>query len=327
MGREVLGSIPVSIDGTFLFLILFLSAQEKKLDHIAIWAGVALLSVLAHELGHALVARGFGLQPQIALQGMGGLTHWQTDRDIGHWRSIAISVAGPCAGFLVAGALVLAGKAGFHPAGDRAAFALKTAIAVNVMWGIFNLAPMLPLDGGNVLRSFLNIVTKGRGEKPARVISVFVGGGFLVLAFMWGQLWLGGIAALFTWSNIQAYRQADTRKADGPLTQAIEQSYLALEKHDGAAAIALLRPVLVPQASENLRAIALRIYCYALLIEGEWQELLPILGRNAALIGAEEMTRYAKTARELEKTDEAAAIESLIAQLTPPVPRPANDFG
>ncbi len=325
--RFRLGSIPVRIDGTFLFLIVFLSAQEKRLDHIAIWAGVALLSVLAHELGHALVARRFGLQPQIALQGMGGLTHWQTDRDIGHWRSIAISLAGPFAGFLVAGALVLAGKAGLHPAGDRAAFALDTAVTVNVVWGVFNLAPMLPLDGGNVLRSFLNIVTKGRGEKPARIISVVVGCGFLVLAFRWGQLWLGGIAALFTWSNIQAYRQADTRKADAPLTQAIEQAYRALDKHDGAAAVALLRPVLVPQASEDLRAIALRIYCYALLIEGEWQELLPTLARNVVLIGAEEMTRYAKTARELDKHDEASAIESLIAQLTPSVPRPANDFG
>jgi len=325
--RFRLGSIPVRIHGTFLFLILVLGAQEKQLDRIAIWAGVALLSVLVHELGHALVGKAFGLEPQIELQGMGGLTHWQTSRDIGHWRSIAISVAGPFAGFLVAVMLVLVGKAGFHPDGERAAFALKTALTVNVVWGVFNLAPMLPLDGGNVLRSFLNIVTTGRGEKPARIISVLVGGGFLLLAFRWGQLWLGGVAALFTWSNIQAYRQADTRKADVPLTQAIEQSYLALEKHDGAAAIALLRPVLVPQASEDLRAIALRIFCYALLIEGEWQELLPILGRNAVLIGVEEMTRYAKTARELDKIDEASAIESLITQLAPSVPRPANDFG
>ena len=325
--RFRLGSIPVRIHGTFLFLILILSAQEKKLDHIAIWAGVALVSVLVHELGHALIGKAFGLEPQIELQGMGGLTHWQTSRDIGHWRSMAISVAGPFAGFLVAGALLLASRLGFHPPGDRAAFALKTALTVNVVWGIFNLAPMLPLDGGNVMRSFFNIVTKNRGEKPARIVSVLFGGGFLVLAFLWGQLWLGGLAALFTWSNVQAYRQADTRSADVPLTQAIEQSYLALEKHDGAAAIALLRPVLVPQASEDLRAIALRIYCYALLIEGEWQELLPTLQKNVALIGAEEMTRYAKTARELGKHDEAAHIESLLAQLTPSVPRPANDFG
>ncbi len=100
--RFRLGSIPVRIHGTFLFLILILSAQEKKLDHIAIWAGVALVSVLVHELGHALIGKVFGLEPQIELQGMGGLTHWQTSRDIGHLRSMAISVAGPLAGFLVA---------------------------------------------------------------------------------------------------------------------------------------------------------------------------------------------------------------------------------
>jgi len=325
--RFRLGSIPVRIHGTFLFLVLILSAQEKQLDHIAIWAGVALVSVLVHELGHALIGKAFGLEPQIELQGMGGLTHWQTNRAIGHWRSIAISVAGPFAGFLVAGVLVLGGRLGFHPHGDRAEFALKTALTVNVVWGVFNLAPMLPLDGGNVMRSFLNIVTKNRGEKPARIASVLVGAGFLLLAFLWGQLWLGGIAALFTWSNVQAYRQADTRSADVPLAQAIEQSYLALEKHDGAQAISLLRPVLVPQASEPLRAIALRIYCYALLLEGEWNELVPTLRKNVVLIGVEEMTRYAKTARELGKLDEAAYIESLLVQLAPSLPRPANDFG
>ncbi|CAN5925450.1 hypothetical protein BH11MYX4_BH11MYX4_03490 [soil metagenome] len=325
--RFRLGSIPVRIHGTFLFLVLVLGAQEREPDKIAIWAGIVFVSVLVHELGHALIGRAFGLEPQIELQGMGGLTVWQTNRDIGHWRSIAISLAGPFAGFLVAGALLLAGRLGFHPHGERAAFAMRIALFVNAGWGIFNLAPMLPLDGGNVMRSALNLVTKGRGEKPARIVSIIVGAGFLGLAFLRGQLWLGGLAALFTWSNLQAYRQVDTRNADLPLAQAIEKSYLALERHDGAAAIALLRPVLVPQASEDLRAVALRVYCYALLIEGEWQELLPTLHKNGALIGTEEMSRYERTARELGRLAEADTIAALITQLTPAVPRPANDFG
>jgi Zn-dependent protease len=322
-----LGSTPVRVRGAFLFLMLVLGAQWQRPERIAIFGAIAFVSVIIHELGHATVGRIFGLSPVIELNGMGGLTSWTNARDVGHWRSIAISVAGPFAGFIAGGALVLAGRLGFHPQHPLALFALEIALWVNVGWGIFNLAPMLPLDGGNVLRSFLNILTKGRGEKPARIISMVVGVGFLVAALLLGQWWLGAMAAFFTWANLTAFRQIDTRNADAPLAEAIEKAYVALEKHDGAEAIALLRPTLVPQASAELRAIALRIYCYALLIESEWDELLPTLQKNAALIGAEEMDRYAKTARELGRVAEAERIAGLITALAPIQPRPANDFG
>jgi Zn-dependent protease len=308
-------------------LVLVLGAQHQLPQKIAIFAVIAFVSVIVHELGHAMMGRAFGLAPVIELNGMGGLTSWTTPRNVGHWRSIAISVAGPFAGFALGGVLLFADRLGFHPHHPLALFALKQALWVNFGWGIFNLAPMLPLDGGNVLRSALDLVTKGRGEKPARIVSIVMGGLFLVFAFLAGQWWLGALAAFFTWANMQAYRQIDTRNADAPLAQAIEKAYLALEKHDGTEAIALLRPALVPQASDDLRAIALRIYCYALLIEGEWEELLPTLQKNAALIGEEEMARYAKTARELGRLAEADRIMALIMELTPVQPRPANDFG
>jgi len=58
------------------------------------------------------------------------------------------------------------------------------------------------------------------------------------------------------------------------------------------------------------------------LLEGMWDELLPMLEKNAALIGPEEISRYAKTARELGRVSEADRIVALV-----PRPRPANDFG
>jgi Zn-dependent protease len=316
-----LGSIPIRIRGPFLFMAIVLGASEQRPDLIAIWVAIVLVSVLVHELGHALVGRMFGLAPQIELHGMGGTTSWIDGRDVGHARGIAISLAGPFAGFGLAALLYLSRRLGLEPHGTHAEFAFSRALAINLIWGVFNLAPMLPLDGGNVLRGFLNLVTNGRGEKPARLVSILMGALAIAYAVSVRELWLGALGAFFTWANIQAYRQADTRAADAPLAQAIDKAYLALERHDGAEAIELLRPVIVPQTSEELRSIALRIYSYALLIEGSWDELLPMLERNAGLIGLEEMSRYAKTARELGRTHEADRIDALV-----PRPRPANDF-
>jgi Zn-dependent protease len=316
-----LGSIPVRVRLPFLFLALVLGARLERPDLVAIWVVIVFVSVLVHELGHALVGRMFGLAPQIELHGMGGTTSWASGRDIGHLRSIAISLAGPFAGFAIAALLVLSGRLGFQPKSPFAMVALKLAFDVNFWWGVFNLAPMLPLDGGNVMRSALNGLTKGRGEKAARVVSIITGGLFITWAALTGQLWLGVLGAFFTWANVQAFRQADTRAADAPLAEAIEKAYVALERHDGAEAIALLRPVIVDQASEDLRAIGLRVYSYALLLEGMWDELLPMLQKNAALIGTEELTRYATTARELGRPAEAEKIAALISR-----PRMANDF-
>ncbi len=320
-----LGTIPVRVSGTFLFLVLVLGAQLQRIDLIAIWTVIVFVSILVHELGHAVVGRHFGLVPEIDLHGMGGRTSWSNGREVGDWRSIGISLAGPLAGFMVAGVLLLARRFGLHPEG-RAAVALELAVFINYKWGLFNLAPMLPLDGGNVLRSALNLVTKGRGEKPARIVSFVIGGAFVVYAFATREVWLGALALFFTSANIQAYRQGGTKHADPPLAEAIDKAYLALERHDGAQAIALLRPALVPQASPELRAVGMRIYCYALLLEGEWSELLPALQANAAQIGSEEMARYAKTARELGRSTEADSIESLIRSLAPGSPRATNDF-
>lgn len=317
-----LGSIPVRVRGLFLVMAGVLGMSQGGPEVVAIWIAIVFVSVLAHELGHALVGRMFGLTPQIELHGMGGTTSWIEPRDVGHARGIAISLAGPFAGFAIAALLFGCGRLGFHPHHPLARRAFEQAFQINFYWGIFNLAPLLPLDGGNVLRGALNLLTKGRGEKPARIVSILMGGLLLAFAALVGAIWLGALGAFFTWANVQAYRQADTRAADAPLAEAVQKAYVALERNDGERAIALLQPVLVPNTSEDLRAIALRVYSYALLIEGMWDELLPLLERNAALIGPEELSRYSRTARELGRVTEADRIAALV-----PRPRAANDFG
>lgn len=323
-----LGSIPVRVRAPFLLLVLLLGASlQDENGHtdpraLLAWAVIVFVSVLVHELGHALVGRAFGLSPSIELHGMGGATSWSDPHDVGHARRIAISLAGPFAGFVLGGLIFVGAR--YAPPTDFSTTLIRMALWVNVGWGILNLIPMLPLDGGNVMRSFLQIVTKGKGEKPARIVSIVVGGAGLLYALSAHWLWGALLCGLFVYTNVQAFRSGDERMANAALGSAIQQAYAALDAHDGARAIALLRPVLVPQASEDLRQIALRLLAYALMLEGEWTMLVPMLESERLLIGAGELERYAKTARELGRTDDASRLDQLIASMRP---RMANDFG
>jgi len=321
--RFRLGSIPVHVRAPFLFLALLLAASTgQDPRNLAIASAIIFVAVLVHELGHAAVGRAFGLRPQIELHGMGGTTSWIDGKKVGNARSIAISLAGPFAGFLLYGIVLMLSRFAFDPREDTAAFVLRWIELVCVGWGIANLVPMLPLDGGNVMRAILDVATKGRGEKPARIVSIGVAGLVLVAAVVTRQIWIGFLAALFTFSNVQALRLTGVRgQADAPLLAAIEKSYPVLEKQDGAAAMALLRPVLVGQASPDVLAVGLRLYAYALLLEGEWRELMPLLAEQREIIGDGELRRYAEVARGLGRVAEAEQIEGLA-----PRPRAANDF-
>src|SRR5215510_1542783 len=100
--------IPLKIDPSFLFICALLASSRLSQPIFLIeWLIVIFVSILVHELGHALVVRSFGLSPQILLYSMGGLTSWRDEKGISHAKRIAISLAGPFAGFLFGGIVFL----------------------------------------------------------------------------------------------------------------------------------------------------------------------------------------------------------------------------
>src|SRR5262245_22227013 len=181
--------IPVKIDPSFLLICAVLAYSRLSQPAFLIeWLAVIFVSILVHELGHALVVRSFGLLPQILLYSMGGLTSWTDEKGISHAKRIAISLAGPFAGFLFYGLVEL--SAGAWP--DMFADSLgrqtyKDLRWVNVGWGIFNLLPILPLDGGNVAYSLEQWATKKDRGVITRTISllVAVGIGLWALSIEW----------------------------------------------------------------------------------------------------------------------------------------------
>src|SRR5215510_154018 len=195
--------IPVKIDMSFLFICAVLAYGRLSAPAFLIeWLAVIFVSILVHELGHALVVRSFGMSPQILLYSMGGLTSWRDEKDISHAKRIAISLAGPFAGFLFGGVVYLSGRA--MPGLIADDFWIVThgdLLFVNWGWGIFNLLPILPLDGGNVAYSIEQWATKKQSGVITRVISLLVCGSVGLWALSIGWLWIVFLMALFAINN------------------------------------------------------------------------------------------------------------------------------
>ncbi len=134
-------------------------------------------SILVHELAHAVVARAFGLPVRsVSLSMLGGLTTLDRRAET-PGRGFAIAGAGPAATLVIALVSWLGLQAA--PDGSVAGLILFQLTASNVIVGIYNLLPGLPLDGGSMLA---DVVWKVTGNELAgQVVAGQVGRGVAVL--------------------------------------------------------------------------------------------------------------------------------------------------
>ena len=195
--------IEIRIHLTFLFLLVFLwstaAATQDATGALRVvgLVGIIFGSVVLHELGHALVARGSGIPAKgIILLPIGGITildeaHAIPD-PINAWkRDIRIAVAGPLVNLFIAGlsALVLlAAIPGFsltvRPLLDPSAL-LRSIVWANLLLGLFNLLPAYPMDGGRALRA---VFSRRVDMVQATQRAVRIGHVFSILMIMVGML-------------------------------------------------------------------------------------------------------------------------------------------
>lgn len=153
------------------------------LEYLAIWVAVVFVSILVHELGHAVAFRRFGSDADIVLYAFGGLAI-PTDVVPGRWQRILVSLAGPFAGFALGG-LVFGSDLALHWAADarnpELSFLYRQLLWVNVFWGVFNLLPVFPLDGGQVCLELCGMRWGARGKRVALQISFAVA--LLIVAY------------------------------------------------------------------------------------------------------------------------------------------------
>ena len=209
--RFTIAGIPVRVHPLFWLITLLLGGSGDLLL-IPIWIVVVFVSILIHEMGHALAFRRYGQRSHIVLHFGGGLTipepvYWGSgyaNISLSPNQHIFISLAGPVAGFLFAALViaivVLSGGAvnmtwlfgliplpltAMLPFDSRIASLLVTLLLwVNIFWGLVNLLPVFPLDGGQVARNILIQYDPLDGVRKSLWLSVIVGGIFALIGLI-----------------------------------------------------------------------------------------------------------------------------------------------
>ena len=235
--RFSLLGFPVRVHPLFWLIALLLGSGSGDPLQILIWVFVVFVSILIHELGHALAFRRYGLSSQIILHFSGGLTVPESTLWGNRWANVAlgpneqifISFAGPGAGFLfaaliIAGVLIAGGSIittrllgfipfpgfAFLPFGGQILGAVVTSLLwVNLFWGLINLMPVYPLDGGNIARYILLQVDPADGGRKSLWLSVIVGGLIALLALVFLRSIY--MALLFGLLAFQSYQMVQSR--------------------------------------------------------------------------------------------------------------------
>lgn len=163
--------MPVTVRGSFLLIAALIGfVGVGDMSQTIAWIAIVFVSILIHELGHALTARTYGSAVAIELNGLGGLTRWSTpEGELTPGRRALIAAAGSATG-LAFGGLVWLVAAQFGPYDPLVAWILESTIYVNVFWGLLNWLPIRPLDGGHLLESLLQKIAPQRAETIARVV-------------------------------------------------------------------------------------------------------------------------------------------------------------
>lgn len=218
---------PVRIHPFFWVLVVFLGIGGK-IDHLAIWflqlavwVAAVLVSILVHELGHALVFRHvFGVPSYIVLHALGGVTIPVRPPPRRHGlggvlRQVLLSASGVLLQFLLAGILLAVLVAMFSSfaafaqaldserAGARGLVVLWMyyTIVVSIVWGIFNLLPIYPMDGGHISREIFSFFSPRRGVANSLVLSIVVAVLCAVLSLRTGRPFLPILLGYFAYQN------------------------------------------------------------------------------------------------------------------------------
>jgi Zn-dependent protease len=302
---RVLG-FPLHVRTGFLFFMVLIVALYRNEFGLWLAASIAVFTLL-HELGHAVAARRAGATAEVSLDFLAGYTSYSSQKPLSRWTEAGIALAGPLthisAGFAVLFVM------GVNPlvATERG----ETPASAAVWWagvaiGAFNLIPVLPLDGGNVVTSLLEHVAPRRARHVMMYASIAVtAAAAVVFAFSTSLRGLVVFMGLLLLMQLQAVFEERERTA----VSIFDRAGAALADGDEARAVRIVtkgmrrptqRPLVPEIADDELRRL-LRALPRPLPTGDPWHEYvltnLLVRGgdqRSAATYGAEAYARNAQ---------------------------------
>ena len=196
--------IPVRIHPFFWAMAAALGWESHDRFYVLVWIACVFLSILVHEFGHGLTAEWlFRTRASVVLYLMGGLCVYDGD-DRHPWRRAAVLAMGPGAGFLLFGLVLALGLAVFGVADVWLIGLIKVhsppawfthlpeglyisiqwaygdLLMINLLWGLFNLLPIYPLDGGQLANVFLTMHDRREGPARGFIVGILAGGGLAI---------------------------------------------------------------------------------------------------------------------------------------------------
>ncbi|OGN55872.1 MAG: hypothetical protein A3D96_00290 [Chlamydiae bacterium RIFCSPHIGHO2_12_FULL_44_59] len=202
---QIPGKIPVIIHPFFwIFSGILGWLVSGTLMGMLIWVGIIFFSVLFHEFGHALTALVFNQEARIQLIALGGVTSFEGPK-LKFWQQFLITLNGPLFGFLLfLGATVLL-QFQLTPMAYKI---FKATQVANLFWSIINLLPVLPLDGGQLLRIVLEACFGVKGFKAALLVGALLAIAISLYFFLVGAYLVGAFFFLFAYQSFDSWRRS-----------------------------------------------------------------------------------------------------------------------
>ena len=201
--------IPVSIQPFFWITMVLLGASggvdtPQAILELSLFALAGFISILVHELGHALTIKSYRVPTSITLQAFGGYATYPA-RSLNRLQSFLVTAAGPALQLVLAlVAHVLINRLPFN---EGIFSFLKDLRWVSIAWALLNLLPVLPLDGGQLVNALLG---------PSRIkitlwITIITGVVIGGLGLYAGLLILAILLGMFAFQAYQALREISGR--------------------------------------------------------------------------------------------------------------------
>lgn len=277
---EIPGPIPLIIHPFFWITAALIGwLNSRSMMGTFIWMGIIVVSVVVHEFGHALTAKAFKQKARIQLIALGGLTSFEGPK-LKYWKQFLITLNGPLFGFglfLVATALL---DFSWPPLFMKI---LKVTQIANLFWTIINLLPVLPLDGGQLLRIALEGMFGVAGFKASLLIGAILAGLIALYFFLIQAILVGALFFLFAYQSFDMWRKsrfATRNDRDDDVKKDLLEAEVALQEGRKEDAKQLLEEVRSKGAHGILAFTATQYLALLAAEEGRTEEayelLLPI---------------------------------------------------